>query len=302
MAHVRIGVALLVVAACGSDGPGAKDPRTAERAPIDRFSDAAGTRFVRSADSALPAANAPIDYDRAPFLVLALGPDGRRISQYEFDVMPRAPAPIYVFFEEGASRPVAQQKNVVTVIPGDPGYSDLWRVVRVDVPEGYVANTVTSYDEIVEAGYPQTPMGMLVNCPVVPEGSIARVRLAADDYTELTQGWYGGRIIQYFHFGEAPLAVAGDDVPSAPAWVAYAINPDQPGGGPPSGYAVEAGSMQTHNVAGVMPGEAMYSPLWSVNVYDNAAFAAVRDLPTVTSAPQLARDVALVNAPIIAID
>lgn len=287
-----------VAAGCTDPATGV-DPDTAERAPIDRFSATAGTLLVRTATNGLPAANAPIDYD-AQFTMLGLGPDGARVTHYDFDVQPRTPAPIYVFFAAGKATPVKGQKNVVTVIPGDPGYTDLWQVVKVTVPADYVANQVTSFEEIVAAGYPRTTMPDLVNCPVVPEGSVARTRMAGD-YAELDQGWYGGKIIQYFHFGEKALAAVAGEVPASTIYVAYAINPGQPGGGAASGYATEADGAQTHNVAATLPSDAAYSPLWSVNVYDTAAFATVRDLATAMAAPAMMAAPMIVNRPMVAI-
>jgi hypothetical protein len=37
---------------------------------------------------------------------------------------------------------VAEQRNVIDLQPGETGYSDLWRVVRVIVNAEYVANTL----------------------------------------------------------------------------------------------------------------------------------------------------------------
>lgn len=294
-----LALALFASAACSDDGPTPKDPRTAERAPIDRFG-AGATHHRRADDATLPAANAPIDYD-ARFRIEALGPGGEAISLYDFDAQPRTPAPIYVLFRPGEDMPVANQKNIVTVIPGDPGYSDLWQPVRVDVPADYVANTLTSLDEIVAEGFTQTPMPALVNCPVVPEGSVARTRMPGG-YSELTQGWYDGRIIQYFHFGERPsLAPVDGQVPTATMHVAFAINPGEPGGGLPSGFATETGSDQTHNVAAALPADAGYSPLWTLRAYDNAAFDTVVDAASAQAAAEVALPATLVNAPIVAV-
>jgi len=41
------------------------------------------------------------------------------------------------------------------------------------------------------------------------------------------------------------------------------------------------------------------SPLWAVQIYDNADFASVTDLTTAQQARVVARDAALVNCPII---
>lgn len=286
-------VLLVAISGAGCSEEGGKDPATAERAPIDRFSAAAGTLFVRDVDPTLPGPNVAIDYD-ARFLMRGLGPAGERVLLYHFDVRPTVPAPIYVLFRAGEALPVEGQKNIVTVIPGDPGYNDLWQPVRVEVPSDYVANSLTSYEEL--AGLPMQAMPALVNCPVVPEGSVALTRTPGD-YAELTQGWYEGKIIQYFHFGEAPgLAPVADAVPTSTVYVAYDVNPTS--GAPGAGFAVEPGTAQTHNVVATLPADAGYSPLWSVNVYDRAAFDGVSDLATAMAAPRLTTGAGLVNAPI----
>jgi hypothetical protein len=302
---------LALVPACGDDttgdddhdhAPEPVDPATAPRAPIDRFSAAAGTLMVRDAGNGLPAANAPIDFDQAPFVTRGLGPDGASVRYYNFDVQPTAPAPIYVLFRDGEDAPVDGQLNVVDAIPGDPGYNDLWQPVKVTVPADYVANTITSFAEIAEAGLPTETLDALVNCPIVPEGSTATARLGGGD-AGLVQGWYDGEIIQYFHFGEAALApTAAGLVPTSPIYVAFNVNPDEEGGGPPSGFVTEEGSDQTHNVIATVPGDALYSPLWAVNIYDNADFDAVTDLASALTANILVDYAAMVNCPVVEVE
>src|SRR5213075_1587084 len=116
---------------------------------------------------------------------------------YNFDVQPTAPAPIYVLFRAGETAPVAGQLNIVDVVPGVPGYNDFWQVQKVTVPAGYVANTVTSRAEITAAAFPVEATAMLVNCPVVPDGSTATLRLGGGS-AALMSGWYQGKIVKYF--------------------------------------------------------------------------------------------------------
>jgi hypothetical protein len=72
-------------------------------------------------------------------------------------------------------------------------------------------------------------------------------------------------------------------------------------GGPPSGFLDETHSLQSHNVPATLPSNDGYSPLWSVNVYDNVDFPKVRDLDSVLKAKLLAPGVATVNCPIVSI-
>ena len=284
----------------GAGGNGAAhDPATATVVAVDRFSAQAGHLQVRNSTNGLPAANATVNFDQGPFITQGFGPTGQIVKYYNFDVQPATPAPIYAFFEAGSSSPVAGQLNVIDTIPGDPGYNDFWQVMMVTVPTGYVANTVASLSEIRAAGYTITPTNTLVNCPVVPAGSTASLRLGGES-PGLTQGWYRDQIVSYFNFSEATLTLTNGAIPTAPIYVTFNINPDQPNGGPATGFETEPGSMQTHNVAASVPGQAGYSPLWAVGIYDDADFSSVANLTTAMAATFLAPG-PLVNCPIVSV-
>jgi len=298
----------LVATGCGGgdDDPTPHDPATAEHAEVDRFSAAAGHLQVRTAENGLPGPNQPINFDSGPFITRGLGPSGESVLYYNFDVQPLAPAPIFALFREGESTPVEGQLNIVGVIPGDAEYNDFWLVNKVIVPKDYVANTVASLAEIEDAGYEVEETTEIVNCPIVPLGSTARLR-GGGESAGLIQGWYEGMVVHYFHFGEAALSIQGGQVPVAPIYVTFNKNPDDSdaSSGPASGFLTEGETDQTHNVLTALPSDgAAYSPLWSVQVYDNAGFDAVIDLPSVEDASQvqvLARDVAIVNCPVVEI-
>lgn len=297
----------LLFAACGKEEsspvapPVGRDPNTAPRVSIDRFSSSAGNLFVRTNTNGLPSANAPINFDSGPFITRGLGPNGQRVTYYNFDVQRTTPAPIFVFFREGENTPMTGQLNVIDVIPGDQGYNDFWRVTKVIVPSNYVANSVTSRQGIISAGYRTETTTMLVNCPVVPEGSTASLRLGGGS-NGLVRGWYRDQIVFYFSFEEKTLTVdASGNVPLSPIYVTFNINPDQPNGGPPSGFKQEPNSVQTHNVVATIPSSASYSPLWIVNVYDNAYFNSVSNLMTAQSARILGAGVANVNCPVVSV-
>ncbi len=275
------------------------DPAEATRASVDRFSEAAGTLHVRSPDDDLPGPDEPVDFDEN-FLSQGLGPDGSVVQYYDFDVQPVEPAPIYAFFHENGN-PVEDQLNVVGVVPGEDGYNDFWRVTLVTVPDEYEANTVTSESALLEADYSVQETDALVNCPVVPEGSTASMRHGDGD-AGLVEGWYDGTVVGYFQFTEASLEVAGGAVPVSPIYVSFNVNPGTEGGGPPSGFKTEPDSQQTHNVLGTLPGDSSYSPLWSVNVYDNADFESVSDLDSAMDATVLAEGAATVNCPVVSVE
>lgn len=289
--------------ACGSSdaakGIHPLQPEDAEDAQIDRFAAGVGMLQVRSETNGLPQPGEPVDFDQPPFITRGLGPNGQAVAYYNFDVQPTSPAPIYAFFYDGTDRPVPGQLNVVDTIPGASGYNDFWQIQRVRVPQGYVPNSLTSLEQIQAAGYGIEATDQLVNCPIVPAGSVARQRLAGED-AGLSRGWYRGQVVYYFNFTEH--ALTGQQVPLADIFVSFNINPGLDGGGPPSGFKTEAHSEQTHNVLTALPDDAAYSPLWAVAPYDDADFDHVRDLTSLQSANVLARDVAHVNCPVVEIE
>lgn len=269
------------------------DPTTAPKVTVDRFSDKAGHLQKRSASPSLPAANAPVDFDQGPFITQGFGPHGEVVKYYNFDVQPTAPAPIYVLMKGG--KPVDGQLNIIDVLPGDDGYNDFWQVISVAVPDSYVANTIVSAEAVVSSGYAMKSTDMLVNCPVVPEGSSATLRYPGDTSpTDLIHGWYEGKVVSYFTFGEAGLTATKSMVPVSPIYVTF--NDDAQG--PASGFKADPGSEQTHNVVATLPSDAGYSPLWAVSPYPSAKFSAVKDLATALAAPPggVAADV---NCPVV---
>lgn len=307
-AHRLVSVLVLVGAAvtgCSDDPSGPRrpaphDPVTAPRVAVDRFAPGFAGLFVRTETNGLPAPNAPIDFDQYPFITHGVGPDGQRVSYYNFDAMPDAPAPIYVLYHEGEDTPVQGQLDVIDEVPGDVGYNDFRRLVRVTVPGDYVANTVASLEEIEDAGYPLEATDIILNRPVVPAGSTASLRLGGP--VGLVQGWYREQVVSYFTFEERALqATPQGRVPVAPIYVTFTINPGEPGGGPPSGFLTEVDGEQTHNIVAALPVAADYSPLWNVVVYDNAEFGQVFDLGSAQAATILVPSLGLVNCPIVRI-
>lgn len=295
---------MVALSSCSDDDDDATmvhDISTAEEVSVDRFSADAATLMVRTATNGLPAANAAVNFDQAPFITKGLGPAGQEVEYYNFDVQSLEPAPIYVLFRDGESSPVSGQLNIIDVIPGETDYNDFWRVNKVTVPSNYKANEVAGLAEIQSKGYTIEEMAAIVNCPVVPKGSTATKRLGGGA-SGLVMGWYQEKIVYYFTFEEKALEVtASDYVPLSPIYVTFNLNPDtgNPDSGPASGFVTEDGTDQTHNVIATIPANATYSPLWTVNVYDNMDFEDVADLTSAEAAASLAVGVATVNCPVV---
>lgn len=291
----------LLATACKKDDPSAvtapvaKDINTAAKVSVDRFGAAAGHLFVRTSNNGLPAANAPVSFDAAPFITQGLDQGGANVKYYNFDVQPRTADDIYVFFKAGATTPVAGQNNVLATIPGDAGYNDFWLVNKVTVPGDYVPNSLTSEAEILASGYAVARTTTLVNCPVVPFGSTASRSFVAGTATPLSAGWYKGNAVAYFSFEEAMLASPGTStVPTSPIYVMFNDN----AAGPASGFRTEPGTVMTRNVLATSPGDVGYSPLWSVRVLNNSHFASVTNLATAASFSAMAAGVD-VNCPVV---
>ena len=282
------------------DAVSVHNANTAEKVSVDRFSSTAGHLMIRDASNGLPAANAAVNFDQAPFITKGLGPAGQVVEYYNFDVQPVDPAPIYVLFKEGESAPVSGQLNIINVLPGEAGYNDFWQVFKVTVPSNYKANQVASFDEVAGAGYDIEPTMTIVNCPVVPEGSTASKRLGGGSVALVT-GWYKEKIVSYFTFEEKAIVAAGGDVPTSPIYVCFNVNPSETGGGPPSGFKVETGTAQTHNVVATIPSSGSYSPLWVVNAFDNSDFDDVDNLSSAQAATSAGTGLATVNCPVVTV-
>ena len=271
----------------------AKDINTAARATIDRFSSTAGHLMIRNSSNGLPAANAAINFDVAPFFTQGLDRTGAHVLYYNFDVQPTTPSPIYVFFKSGATNPLSGQNNIVATIPGDAAYNDFWLIKKVTVPENYVPNSLTSESEILSSGYSITTTTDIVNCPIVPYGSTAARSKITGTANVLSFGWYMGKAVAYFNFDEAAIVASGGSVPISPIYVIFANNTS-----PDEGFKLEPGTSQTHNVLATLPIDATYSPLWNVYVVDSSHFSMITNLTTATSFTNMAAG-ATVNCPIV---
>ena len=280
----------------------AKDINAAAKVSVDRFSSTVGHLMVRTASNGLPAANAPVAFDKAPFITTGFDRTGAVVNYYNFDVQSTTPDDIYVFFKSGSSTPVAGQNNVIPTIPGDTGYNDFWLMSKVTVPDTYVPNSLTSEADILASGYLVSKTTTIVNCPVVPFGSSAARSATAGTASVLSTGWYKGQAVTYFNFGEAALtATATNQVPTSPIYVQFNVDPSasNPASGPASGFKTEtAAASQTHNVLATLPGDAGYSPLWTVLVISNANFNSVKNLSTATAISSTPAG-ATVNCPVV---
>lgn len=171
--------------------------------------------------------------------------NGTDVQYLDYGPMSNVAVPILVFFQAASpDTPVAGQRNIIDTIPGQPGYSDFWRVHKVLAPSGYAPNSIRSFEDAVASGYTIEPTDIIVNCPVVNPD--ARVQGSTSPPVD---GWYRDRQVFYFDHG-ANSPGDGSVVRDAPIYVFFRSD----------------GSMVPgqRNVIDVVPGDAGYSDLWRV--------------------------------------
>ncbi|HLZ72609.1 MAG TPA: hypothetical protein VKV26_22100 [Dehalococcoidia bacterium] len=179
---------------------------------------------------------------------------GNAVKYYDFGTNTKlaggnvlAAAPIYLFITgmnaDGTPNAVKGQHNIVDLLQGQPGYSDLWQINFVSVPASYAADTAKSLDEITAAGFGVAPANMFVNCPLVPQDT------TLEDGKQLTQGWYDGQPVFYPDFGLNPDA-------SLPI---YALVNGFDAQGNPQAVAGQ------NNIIDSVPTDQGYSAFWRVN-------------------------------------
>jgi hypothetical protein len=239
--------------------------------------------MVRGGKHAFPAPGEPIDFDQPPFITQALGPDGGIVRYYNFDVQRDAPATMYRPTHAGKHEAIPGQLDIVDVLPGDPTYSDFFEVAWVEVPEGFAGK---SYADL--AALPITREPKIINCPIVPRGSTAHEGDGVAPAVA-TQLLYRGVTVDCLLFGD-PLN--GERVPTSPIYVTFGHEPDA--------FKRVGATPQTHNVVLSVPGDADYSPLWDVHIYDERAFDLVHDASSAEKA-RLVKHGPLVNCPIVTV-
>jgi hypothetical protein len=141
-------------------------------------------------------------------------------------------APIWV-----VTNGTARQRNIIDVVPGQDGYTPLWRVTMVTWKPGVMPRTLKSAAAVRaalaagEASLRRT--STVVNCPVLGFGQ-QRVR-----------GFVKGDDVEYLDLGPVKLR-PGNDV--EPIWV------------------VTNGTEEQRNVIDTVPGDPDYTPLWAVRM------------------------------------
>jgi len=210
------------------------------------------------------------------------------VTYLDYGPQPNVAVPILVFFQAASPNTmIPGQRNIIDTIPGQPGYSDFWRVYKVLAPAGYLANSIRSLADAVASGYTIEATDTVVNCPVVNPGATIQGSSSSP-----VSGWYRNREVFYFDHGTGSPA-EGFVVVDAPIYAFFHGN-----GTPVAGQ---------RNVIDVLPTQPGYSDLWKVvKVVVGATYVAdsLRDARSILAAAEagqviLETTTIYVNCPVV---
>lgn len=132
---------------------------------------------------------------------------GRPVLYYNFGdvgrpVVPgRVLWPVHGFDASGNPVAIRGQRPIFSTIPGVGRYSGVWRLVYVVTADHVQPNQLrdeAGVDALVRRRRATLrDANMLVNLPIVPRGS-----MLANDPTVPMHGWYAGRDVEFFDFGQ----------------------------------------------------------------------------------------------------
>jgi hypothetical protein len=161
---------------------------------------------------------------------------GKKIGYFDFGPVKLKPgnklAPIWT-----VTNGVDGQSNIVDTVPGQAGYSPLWRVSKVTWKDGVTPRLLTSADAVNQAEQAGEVAvertSTVVNCPVLGFGQ------------KRHPGFSAGRAIRYYDLGPVKVAAGNEVVPL---------------------YAPTNGVPGQRNIAAdvVAPGQTDYPPLWGI--------------------------------------
>lgn len=135
--------------------------------------------------------------------------DGTKVEYYNFGtnttLNPDDPTRVHVepvwhfitgYQANGTPIDLPDQHNMFDTTVGETNYTDLWQPHFVTAPADYVADTITSADQLVASGFTIEKQPVFVNCPIVSAGSTL-----TDSDLPLKVAWVKGQQVSYYDFG-----------------------------------------------------------------------------------------------------
>lgn len=174
-----------------------------------------GSGEILPAGTIVPALDAPglVDLDGVDDLVVleSAFAEGVPVRGWDFGPAPSFAAPLFALVERDAQGELARidHNTIISVLPGDPGYSPFWAVLMLEVTARYAGEILPSFaavDQAIALGLVEPPVlqPLAVNCPVVA----ANVRIEVGGGATMPPNaafYYEGRTVPYFDFGLMPL-------------------------------------------------------------------------------------------------
>ena len=131
--------------------------------------------------------------------------EGDRIEYYDLGRASNTTSPAYRLVDASGKAIEGQhlifsnlRPGILVGAPFDSNYSDFHRILDVQVPAGYVPDTIRSLSDISEANLTMVQRDLVWNTPMVPAGST----LSGTDSQlhPLIPGWWNGSEVFYFRF------------------------------------------------------------------------------------------------------
>lgn len=139
-------------------------------------------------------------------------------------------ADIYIILHEGA----LLEAPIIDVIPGDAGYSPLWRKIFLNTTEAYQDEKIRSraaIDLALDLGLldKAQPSVQVVNCPVVSQWATVPLSNTSTISGKLSTGWYRNRRVSWATFSPASeVLLELRRIPVRPLYIIQRINEAMP--------------------------------------------------------------------------
>jgi len=113
----------------------------------------------------------PLDGQSDVYPVVPAWHEGRQVGYLDIGPLPvRAGNAYQVIYgidkQSGRIVPVPEQKLIFDALPNNPGYSPIWRLHYVRVPDGFEPNSVQSVATIQQQKLPVRPTTTFLNAPM----------------------------------------------------------------------------------------------------------------------------------------
>lgn len=193
--------------------------------------------------------------------------EGERTWYWDIGPSPAFIAPVFIIEQLNGE---AMGRPIIDVVPGDPGYTPWWRIVRVRVTESYAGERIWSraaIDAGVRLGILEAPepTSTVATCPVVKRQT--RIDLGDGTRAAPTDVWFRDQLVSWYRFSDE-VEVSPPDVvmPDFPVYQFQRSNQALILDELLTGVDMDGDGefTNTNNVFSAGSGRPRHSPLWQV--------------------------------------